>query len=330
MSIESKNLRFMRNGGAKMEKKKKILAIVLSIVMIMTSTSFAFATVEDAYEEDLGYVSKTISFSSKNTSIKNIANNTNKYAREINATADTVQERYEATKAFVESLDYGEAVDVKIAVLEDLESIREAGAEIEEYTVFIPKAEASLSQLKKLGSKNGYDFYWKKLSEKTVNIIKTNETTKSKIKNYISGVVDIVFCFVSSTISVPYSVTKSLLNLPSSVTVTDCSEVESVIKLTSTVREIYVQDILMQYGNNPNAYVRIYSGDSGVARPFIRIGFSTSSGIPEKSNWVASGKKCQTDNYNDIDQFVQIYNYGGEATEKLIKKVIKDATISWK
>lgn len=179
-------------------------------------------------------------------------------------------------------------------------------------------------------SKNGYDFYGKILAERTVNVIKNTENSKSKIKKFVSGILDIVFCFLSAEISVPYSTAKSILGLPSNVSVSDGDTVESIIKLTSRVKEVYIKDIMMRYGNNPNAYVRIYSGDSGVARPFMRIGFSANSAAPEKSSWVGKKIDCETDHYKDTDQFIQIYNFGTEAVEKLVTRISSNGKISWK
>lgn len=314
-----------------MRKEKNILCICLIIVMLISSVSFAFADIENDYfcEDESKYTLETIYFSNGFTANKKSMRKRTDEKVEINTVADTVQQRYEATKKFVESLNYGEAIDIKEAVLEDLESIKNSGAEIEKYTVYIPKATISPSQLTRLGSKNGFDFYYRTLAEKTVNITSNKETKSGTIKSFVSGGVDIIFCFMSNKISVAYSLARTFLGLPAGVTITDGTEVESILKLSSKVREIYTQDIMKKYGNNTSAFVRIYSGDAGYARPYIRMGFPTSASIPEKSNWIGDGKYCQTDNYSNLEQFAQIYSLGLEAREKLVNKVSTNAKIYW-
>ena len=160
------------------------------------------------------------------------------------------------------------------------------------------------------------------------------QTSTTKLNNFLSGIIDIAMCFAGATITVPYTLIKTRLGLPSNYIVEEGESGKTNVTVTSRKREIYTQDTERRYGADNTAYVRVYTGEEGTARPYIFWYMNTSASIPLLSTWLSTSVNVETDNYsssyNTMRTCDSLYNLGMDTSESIIPKITRNSYTYWR
>lgn len=230
---------------------------------------------------------------------------------------------------YLNSLDLSDYPEVKQKNLDYLSTLHEAGANITEYTVLVPRYDDGLVIY---GTRDGMTYYSKYYANASYEVME-NECEGYLLNEFFDGIVSFVIDLAgqSNIISLGWSVFSSIMGIPSNYEVKSGDRIEYKVKVVATLRGIYTQDIHMFYGLNPSAFVCVYTGEAGTARLYAVYHYGTTSGLPEVSAWLNEESFVETQHYYDkeatLDMVSTIYFGKGQAHDYLYEEVIKNSDI---
>lgn len=320
---------------------KKIISFLLTIIMCLAVLPSAFAAeinpAEASGQSNATHFLATAPFTEEEEQF--IAENYTTYTLNISIPDDNssirstakisaIDESYNKAVDFVNSLDLSAHADIKAENLAYLDTLHEAGAKITSYSVLVPLDDG----LQIYGNLNGLTYYSKHYGQASYEVLENTEKSSVVLNQFANNVVDFLVDLVGSkVISFTWSRFKELLEIAPNYSVQSGDFIEYKVKVTAGLRGIYVQDVQMFYGNQPSAFVRIYTGEAGTARAYSVYHYATTSGIPEDSGWLGDEEFIATEHYYDKDATLEmaeaIYYNKGVARDYLSDVVIANAEI---
>lgn len=280
--------------------KKKMMSLALAVVMCLSLCVPAFAAP----------LQSDSAFSDQENNDEFIAENYNQYTIDIGeenlrgensasllAESD-VDKTYEQAVTFVNSLDLSNYPEIKVENLDYLKSLHESGAIIESYTVLTPKRS---DQFYTYGTYHGFTYYYQNFSTASYTIFRNENWSSQSLTLFVSGVNNLVSLIPNyGWLSYPWTTFSMLSGIPSRYIVKPDDTAETYLRVTAQPRAIYVKDALNLNGYGNDFIVRVYTGENGTARPYMRyITGSTSASVPEYSAWLDDNKLVYTPDFND-------------------------------
>lgn len=308
-------------------KIKRILTLVLVFSMVISMTSVASATdttpnsmLEKAEEQfvEKNYEKYTITM---DTSEKLDAKNSR-------AMIALSEKHYNQAVQFVNSLDLADHPDVKEENLKYLEELHKAGANITSHTVLVPRDEG----LYTYGTHNGMTYFYKYYANTVYEVLKDDTQGTTILQNLKNGIVDfIVELCGNEPVTFIWNAIRLALDLPASHTVQSGDFIEYKVKVNTTLRGIYTQDLFKIYGLYPSVIVRVYTGEAGAARAYMVYHHGTVSGNPETANWIGDPQYISTQDYYDKEATMELaemlYFGGGDGHHYLTDVVIYNSDL---
>lgn len=233
---------------------------------------------------------------------------------------------YQQAVQYVNSLDLSAHPDVKEENLKYLEELKEAGVTIESYTVLVPRDDG----LYTYGTRNGMTYFYKYYSTAVLEVMEDDTFGSNLLEQLVDGAVDFVVELCGGdAVAHAWSVIRLALGLPATYTVQSGDFLEYKVKVNTTLRGIYTQDLMLIYGHQPSVIVRVYTGEAGSARAYVVHHVPTMTGSPEFANWIGEPEYISTQDYYDKNAIMALaetlYYSGGDGHHYLTDVVIRNS-----
>ncbi|NCB62976.1 MAG: hypothetical protein EOM52_05080 [Clostridia bacterium] len=228
------------------------------------------------------------------------------FTQELKSSSLRVNNTVDDAILFVKSLSLTGTQNeyVETACLAELELYKEAGIELDAYTVLVPKG---TSAEQKLGTYNNMTFYYTTTSEakyrkEIEKVLKTSENDLNW-DNFAKLGVDILMCFAAWQYSIPYTVITSALSGDPGYVIKANTFMRYVYQIAPETRTIYAY----QNGNKKISYIDQKCTFDTFAN-FCPVG----TGFSKSDYLVASltGEKAEVNNYSKTNTVLQTaYTY---------------------
>ena len=287
---------------------KKVLCILLSVTIVFSMSTSAFADeIEDNSFCIEDYISYTIDFSSINTDMRSVNDNT-----------------VDEALSYVKSLNLSDICYsyIEEACLNERQGYKEDDVILESYTVLVPKVRTKHLYGTYLGSNYYYEYTSMANMRRETKGVEKGKANESKWNSWILGAMDLVIAFRSIKWGVPYSIIRTVTGISSISDVHYGSYNQYVEQFTNTVTRTIFKE---KNSASLDACYQDQTSSLRVKLYFCPVGIDETSYYIEIDTVYDGTVQANDLTKNEILQLANSYsNHGGEIIYKVSQHRVKE------